>query len=392
VSPDRRRVVITGLGTVTAAGTGLDAFWDWVCSPTDEQVHGQVRDFDPSRWLTRKELKRTDPFARYAVGAAQLAVDDAGTGELDPLRTGVVLSTVYGALESFDEQAEIMAKDGPDAVSPFLTALSCENAGASLVSLKLGLRGASKAIVGACAGGAYAVADAADLIRLDRCDAVLAGGSQGAITPLLMAAYRNLRVLSTSGWSRPFDRRRDGFVFAEGAAVLLLEERQHALDRGARIYAEVLGAANTNDAASMVSPSGSGAEECIRLALADAGLTPAEIGHVNAHGTGTMLNDLKEAEALHAVFGPEIEDVPPVTSIKRVTGHAAGASGAYEAVAAALTIHRAQLPPVGIEVEPDPELQVPLVIGPAKAWVPAPVLSNSFGLGGHNGCLVLSPA
>lgn len=388
----RRRVVVTGLGTVTAAGTDLDAFWSWVCSPADEPVRGQVQEFDASRWLSRKELRRTDPFARYAVAAADLAWRDGGVPEVDPRRTGVVLSTVYGALESLDHEAAVLATDGPGAVSPFLTALSCENAAASLVSLTFGFRGPSKTVVGACAGGAFAVADAVDLIRADRCDVVLAGGSQGAITEVLMAAYVNLRVLSPTGWVRPFDRRRDGFVFAEGAAVLLLEAHDRAAARGAPIYAEVSGSANTNDAASMVSPSGVGAEECMRAALDDAGLAPADVGHINAHGTATLLNDRKEAEALHAVFGPAVDDVPPVTSIKGVTGHSAGASGAYEAVAAALTIARGELPAVGTDVQLDDGLDLHLVTGGPQHWAPAPVLSNSFGLGGHNGCLVFSPA
>ncbi len=392
MSADRRRVVVTGLGTVTAAGTSLDAFWSWLCTPSDEPVRGRVEGFEPRDWLSAKDVKRTDPFTRYAVGAACLAHDHAGSPDLDPRRTGVVLSTVYGALESFDAQAEVLAADGADAVSPFLTALSCENAAASQVSIRLGLRGPSRVVVGACAGGTYAVGDGADLIRSDRCDAVLAGGTQGTITPLLMASYRNLRVLSPTGWSRPFDRRRDGFVFAEGAAVLLLEERSGAEARGATILAEVLGSAGTNDAASMVSPSGSGAEECMRLALADAGVESVDVAHVNAHGTGTLLNDKVEAEALHAVFGPKAGDVPPVTSTKRITGHAAGASGAYEAVASVLTVARGELPPVGIDVEPDEALDLPLVTGGAKPFEPGPVLSNSFGLGGHNGCLVIAPA
>jgi 3-oxoacyl-[acyl-carrier-protein] synthase II len=386
---DRRRVVVTGLGTVSAAGTDLRAFWSWLCDAPPAPVSTPVTDFDPRRWLTAKEVRRSDPFARYAVAASRLALADA---DLDPAvvpatRAGVVVGTVYGALESLDAEAAVLADEGAAAVSPFLTALSCENAAPAMVSADVGWRGPSKVVVSACASGTHAVSDAVDLIRAGRCDAVLAGGTQGTITPLLLASYRNLRVLSTSGWVRPFDRRRDGFVFAEGAAMLVLEEHSAAVERGARIYAEVLGCGHTNDAGSMVSPSGSGAVECITEALGDAGLDPRDIVHVNAHGTGTMLNDLREAEALHEVFGTP----PPVTSVKRALGHAAGASGAFEAVASVLTVHHGVLPSLGTDVDPDPELGLPLVIGPSRPIDPGPVLSNSFGLGGHNGCLIVGP-
>ncbi len=386
---DRRRVVVTGLGVVSAAGTDLDAFWSWLCDAPPAPVSTPVAGFDPRRWLTAKEVRRSDPFARYAVAASRLALADA---DLQPeaasaTRSGVVIGTVYGALESFEVEAAVMAAEGPGAVSAFLTAASCENAAPAMVSADVGWRGPSKVIVSACASGTHAISDAADLIRAGRCDTVLAGGTQGAITPLLMASYRNLRVLSTSGWVRPFDRRRDGFVFAEGAAMLVLEDRSVARARGARIYAEVLGTGHTNDAGSMVSPSGSGAVECITEALGDAGLDPGDIVHVNAHGTGTMLNDLREAEALHQVFGTP----PPVTSVKRVLGHAAGASGAFEAVASVLTVHHGLMPSLGTDVEPDPDLDLPLVIGPSRPVAPGPVLSNSFGLGGHNGCLIVGP-
>ncbi len=384
----RRRVVVTGLGQVSAAGPDLDRFWAWITRPTDEPVRGTVEGFDPRRWLSAKDVRRSDPFSRYAVGAAALALDDAGGPSLDPTRSGVVLSTVYGALETLDREAAVLAADGPDAVFPFLTALSCENAAASLLSLHFGLRGPSKTVVGACAGGTFAIADASDLIRAGRVDLALAGGSQGAITRLLHASYENLRVLSPTGFERPFDRRRDGFVFAEGAAVLVLEGLDHATDRGARIYAEVLGSANTNDAASMVSPSGDGAVECMQAALADADVAPAAIGNVNAHGTGTQQNDRTEAEAIRTVFGSS----PPISAIKRVTGHSAGASGAFEALAGVLSLHRSALPPVSAALERDPGIDLDLIEGGARRWEPAPLLSNSFGLGGHNGCLVLGPA
>lgn len=383
-----RRVVVTGLGVVSSGGSDLDRFWRWLCAGDPAPVSTPVTGFDPRDHLTAKEVRRSDNFARYAVGAAHLALADAGHPGAEPRRSGVVLATVYGALESFDAERVAFDAEGPEAVSPFLTALSCENAAPAMVSADLGWRGPSKVLVTACAGGTHAVAEGADLIRTGRCDLVVAGGTQGRITPVLMAAYRNLRVLSPSGWLRPFDRRRDGFVFAEGAASLVLEPLEAAQARGARIYAEVLGAGHTNDAGSMVSPSGQGAVECIEDALADAGVDPADVVHVNAHGTGTMLNDLREAEALHEVFGAE---PPPVTSVKRLLGHAAGASGAFEAVASVLSVHHRLAPSLGTDVEPDPALELDLVVGAPRPLAAGPVLSNSFGLGGHNGCLVVGP-
>ncbi len=384
----RTRVVVTGLGVVAASGTHLDRFWRWLAEPVEGPTRGRVDDFDPSPWLTVKERRRTDPFTWYAVAAAGHALAHAGLVEPSPLRSGVVVSTVYGALESVLAADEALASKGADAVSPFLGALACENAGASMIAIKHGLRGPAKAVVGACAGGTYAIGDATDLVRAGRADVMVAGASQGRMTPSMLAAYQNLRVLSPLDHARPFDRHRDGFVFAEGAAMLVLESLDHATARGATILAEVLGSANTNDAASMVSPSGTGAVECIEAALCDAGLAPSDITHVNAHGTGTLLNDVREAEALATVFG---DAVPPVTSIKGTVGHVAGASGAFEALAAILTIGRGQIPPTALTFEPDPEVALDVVSNRPRPWEAAPILSNSFGLGGHNGCLVIGP-
>jgi len=243
-------------------------------------------------------------------------------------------------------------------------------------------------VVGACAGGAYAVADAVDLIRRGTCDAVITGGTQAPLTAHMEASYRALRVLSPSGRVRPFDRRRDGFVFADGAAVLLLEAADTAAARGAPVWGRVLGAANTNDGAGMASQTGQGAVECILGAIADAGLTPADIAHVNAHGTGTTMNDRIESRALVEVFGAA---GPPVTSTKGVTGHTFATAGALEAVVALLSMRHGLIPPVALDFEADPEVSLDVVHGAARPWAPGPVLSNSFGLGGTNGCLVLAP-
>jgi len=385
-----RRVVITGLGQVSAAGTDLATFWRWVSEAPPAPVSTPVTGFDPNEFMGAKAVRRSDPFARYGVAAARLALRDAALDAqtVHARRGAVVLSTVYGALESLEAERDRMAAEGPESVSPNLPVASCENVVAAMVSADLGWRGPSRLIVTACAGGTHAIGEAADLVASGRADVAVAGGTQGLITPVLMAAYRNMRVLSPSGWVRPFDRRRDGFVFAEGAATLVIEPLDSAQARGARIYAEILGSGHTNDAASLVSPTGSGAVECISDALDDAGVDPGDIVHVNAHGTGTLVNDLREAEALHDVFG---QRPPPVSSIKRVLGHAAGASGAFEAVAAALTVHTGAAPSLGTDVEPD-DLGLDLIVGEPRRVGPGPVLSNSFGLGGHNGCLIVGPA
>lgn len=385
-----RRVVVTGLGQVSAAGTDLDRFWRWVCDAPPGPVSTPVAPYDVRSFLGAKAIRRSDPFAHHGVAAARLALADAtlDPAGVDPRRGGVVLSTVWGAPGSIDVERDRMAAEGPEAVSPNLAVASCENIVGSMVSADLGWRGPSRVIVTACAGGTHAVGEAADLVASGRVDVAVAGGSQGPVTDVLLASYRNLRVLSPSGWVRPFDRRRDGFVFAEGAAALVLEPLDAAQARGARMYAEVLGSGHTNDAASLVSPTGSGAVECITDALDDAGVDPADVAHVNAHGTGTLVNDLREAEALHQVFGTR----PPATSsIKRTLGHAAGAAGAFEAVAAALTVHTGVAPSLGADVDPDPDLDLDLVAGPPRDVGHGIVLSTSFGLGGTNGALLLGP-
>lgn len=384
-------MAVTGLGTVSAAGTDLSRFWRWVCEASPAPVSTPVAGFDPHRFLDAKTVRRSDPFAHYGVAAARLAATDAGLDRptaVAPKRGGVVMSTVYGALTSIEDAMASLAEGGVGAVSPNLPVAACENVVAAMVSAELGWRGPSRVIVTACAGGTHAVSDGADLVASGRCDAVMVGGTQGPISDVLMAGYRNLRVLSPTGWVRPFDRRRDGFVFADGAAALVLEPLDAAVARGARVYAEVWGSGHTNDAASLVSPSGAGAVECMQEALDDAEVAPVEVLHVNAHGTATLVNDRREAEALHEVFGA---GPPPVTSIKRVLGHAAGASGAFEAVAAVLTVHTSTIPSLGSDVQPDRTLDLDLVTGPPRPIGPGPVLSSSFGLGGHNGCVVVGP-
>jgi 3-oxoacyl-[acyl-carrier-protein] synthase II len=384
-----RRVAITGMGVVSCCGIGLDAFWDGLQHPAPEGER-RVAGFDPSAWFGPKDVRRVDRFAQFSVAAADMALIDAGDLGADPDRCGVIFATGVGGLETLQEQIGVFHEKGPRRVSPFLIPMMMVNAGAAHVSMRAGFHGPCETIATACAAGTHAIAAAARLVATGRCDVTIGGGSEAAMVGVGLAAFANMTALSSLGISRPFDARRDGFVCAEGCAAVILEDLDHARRRGARIYAEILGAGSTADAHHITAPApgGNGAAACMELALADASLAPGDIGHINAHGTSTPLNDLAESQAIEKVFG---SPSPPVTSIKGVTGHALGGAGAIEAVATALTIDRRLIPPTAGYEEPDPEIHLDVVHGQARAWEPAPALSNSFGFGGHNGCLVLAP-
>ena len=383
-----RRVAVTGLGAVTCCGVGVDALWDGLLHPS--VVGGEARGFDPEQWFTTKEVRQVDRFAQFAVASAVMAVDDAGDLEVDHAKAGVNFATGVGGFETLAEQVGVYNEKGPRRVSPRLVPMMMANAGAAGISMRLGWRGPSEVICTACAAGTHSVAAAARLVATGRCDVAIGGGAEASIHPVAMAAFANMTALSTSGNSRPFDARRDGFVMTEGAGALVLEDWERAVARGATIYAEIGGAASTADAHHITAPDpdGSGAVACMELALADAGIGTADVGHINAHGTSTPLNDLAEARAITKVFG---EPGPLVTSTKGVTGHGLAAAGAIEAVAAVLTIHHATIPPTAGYEEPDPEITIRIVHGAPQPWEPTAVLSNSFGFGGHNGCLVLLP-
>jgi 3-oxoacyl-[acyl-carrier-protein] synthase II len=382
-------VAITGLGIVSCCGLGKDAFWDGLCSPAPVGER-RIVGFEPSLWFGPKEIRRVDRFGQLTVAAAAMALEDAGPVDVDPERAGVVMGTGAGGIETLETQFIVERDRGSDRVSPFLVPMMMLNAGAALVSMRTGWRGPCETISTACATGTHAVGNAARLVASGRCDVMLAGGAEGAMIEAAHAALRNTTALSQCGISRPFDARRDGFLMAEGSAAVVLEDLERALARGARVYAEVTGAASTADAyhITVPAPGGAGAAACMELALSDAGLVPGQIGHINAHGTSTPLNDAAEAEAIAKVFGPP---GPPLTSIKGVTGHAMGAAGAIEAVSVALSIERGLIPPTAGYESPDPDIHLDVVAGAPRPWAPAPVLSNSFGFGGHNGCLVVAP-
>ncbi len=384
-----RRVVVTGIGVVASCGVGPDAFWDGLLA---EPPRGERRigDFDPSPWLGPKEARRTDRFAQFAVAAAAMALDDAGPVGADPDRCGVIIGSGVGGLETLEKQIVICHTKGPDRVSPFLVPMMMANAGAATVSMRFGWRGPCETPVTACAAGTHAIGNAARLVAAGIIDAALTGGTEAALTPAGIAGFTNMTALSSSGLSRPFDVGRDGFVIAEGGAVLVIEALDAARARGARIYGEILGSASTADAHHITAPDpgGGGAVRCMELALADAGVATSDICQINGHGTSTPLNDAAEAQAIAKVFG---SSGPPVTSTKGVTGHALGAAGALEASAVLLSIDRGVIPPTAGLTTLDPDMAIDAVFGASRPWEPGPTLSNSFGFGGHNGCLVLAP-
>jgi 3-oxoacyl-[acyl-carrier-protein] synthase II len=384
-----RRVAVTGLGAVTCCGVGVDALWEGLVHPSIEGER-RVPDFDAAAFFGPKEVRRLDRFAQFSVAAAEMALADAGDLQADPDRAGVVFATGVGGFETLAEQVMVYHERGARRVSPFLVPMMMANAGPAHISMRAGWHGPSENVVTACAAGTHSVAAAARLVATGRCDVAIGGGSEASFHPVAVAAFANMTALSTTGISRPFDARRDGFVMSEGAGALVLEEWDRAVARGAHIYAELAGAASTADAYHITAPvpDGSGAVACMELALADAEVAPDAVRHINAHGTSTPINDLTEAVAIAKVFG---DPGPAVTSTKGVTGHGLGAAGAIEAVASTLTIEHRVIPPTYGCEELDPEIHLDVVMGDARPWEPGPVLSNSFGFGGHNGCLVFLP-
>lgn len=387
------RVAITGLGVVAPCGVGKDAYWSGLLGPGITGTRSvEIADWDPTPWFANpKEARRADRVEQFALAAAHEALEQSGRPDVEPARFGTVLGTGIGGLHTLEEQVQILLEKGERRVSPFLVPMMMANASGAAISMRYGLQGPNETICTACAAGTHAIGYAARLIAWGRCDAVVTGGSEAAATPTSMAGFGNMTALSTSGSSRPFDAGRDGFVMGEGAAIMVLERWDLAVARGVRILGEVLGSASNADAHHITAPSpgGTGAIACMRLALDDAGLSPAEIALVNAHGTSTPLNDAAEAEAVTAVFGAR---AVPMTSGKGVTGHALGAAGALEAAQVLLSMEHGLIPPTAGTVTVDPAMEIDLVVGAPRLWTPGPAISNNFGFGGHNGSVVLAPA
>jgi 3-oxoacyl-[acyl-carrier-protein] synthase II len=387
-----RRVAVTGIGVVAACGVGQQAFWDGLFKPAPGGKTLPVPDWDPLPYFVgnAKLARRADPFEQFAMAAAMEAVEQAGVPPGDPGRKGVIIATGVGGLHVIETSVEVRLEKGDRRVSPFLVPMMMPNAAGAGVSMRYGFQGPVETICTACAASTHGIGYAARLIAWGRCDTVLAGGAEGTLTPTAIAGFANMTALSTIGLSRPFDVDRDGFVMGEGAAVLMLEEWSLAEARGARILGEILGAASNADAHHITAPApgGTGAIRCMEMALADAGLGPSDITHINAHGTSTPLNDAAEAEAITKVFGTP---GPAITAIKGVTGHSLGAAGALEAAAVLLAMEHRTLPPTMGTVNVDPAMTIDLVLGQPRPWTPGPSLSNSFGFGGHNGTLVIGP-
>jgi 3-oxoacyl-[acyl-carrier-protein] synthase II len=404
----RPRVAVTGLGVKTPAGNDLDSFWSQLASgrsvaatltrfdPSDLPVRFgcEVRDFDAAPYLGPKEARRVDRVTQLGFAAAADALADANEPNADPARCAVVVGTGVGGLQTLEDQVSVFLDKGANRVSPFFIPMMMANATAGTIAMQFGWTGPNTCVATACAASAHAVGEAARLVRDGTADVVLAGGAEASITRTAMAAFARMTALSTRNdepalASRPFDVARDGFVMGEGASALVVESWDRAVARGARIYGEIVGYGRNADAYHITAPSpgGEGAAACMQLALDDAGLDPSAVGHVNAHGTSTPLNDAAEAEALRKVFG---EHAPPVTSTKGVTGHLIGAAGATEAVACLLALRSSSVPPTANLDEVGDDIRLDVVQGEARALDHRIALSNSFGFGGHNATLVFA--
>ncbi|MEC7828746.1 MAG: beta-ketoacyl-[acyl-carrier-protein] synthase family protein [Actinomycetota bacterium] len=389
---ERRRVAIVGLGVVSCAGTGLEAFWQGLNSAPPEGER-RVHDFDPLPFYDNpKEARRADRSQQMATASATMAMEDAGDLASDPARCGVIYATGVGGLQTFEEQVLVHDRKGARRVSPFMVPMIMPNAPGAAISMRFGLQGPNETITTACAASTHAIGYATRLIQMGYADVIVSGGAESVMSPVGMAGFQNMTALSSSGQSMPFDKDRDGFMMTEGSATLILEEMESAKERGVHIYGEVLGSGSTADAHHITAPApgGDGALRCMQLAIEDAGLSSNDIASVNAHGTSTPLNDAAEAEALSKLFG---DNGPPVTSTKGITGHALGAAGAIEATAVLLSFVHKQIPPTSGFTTPDPEMaEFNLVTDSPQDWEPGPSMSNSFGFGGHNGSIVLAPA
>ena len=403
----RPRVVVTGVGVKTPAGNDVASFWEQLCAgrasarriesfdPADLSITfaGEVRDFDAAEYFGPKEARRQDRVTQLGFGAAADALGDAGELGADPSRCAVIIATGVGGLHTLEENERIYFEKGPSRVSPFFVPMMMPNATAGVVAMQLGWTGPNLCVATACAAGAHAIGEGVRLIRDGTADVVMAGGTEAAVTPLTIAAFARMGALSTRNdaperASRPFDADRDGFVIGEGAGCVVLEPLERARARGATIYGEVAGYGRNADAYHITAPSpgGAGAAVCMQLALDDAAVEPSAIGHVNAHGTSTPLNDAAEAEAVRKVFG---DSAPVVTSTKGVTGHLIGAAGAVEAVTLALTLKDGVLPPTINLTYPDPECDLDYVPNSARDFPVRTAISTSFGFGGQNAALVM---
>ncbi len=407
----KRRVVITGLGAVTPIGIGKDKFWDSLvagrsgidkitafdASSIDCQIAGEVKDFDSTAFIDKKEAKRMDRFAQFAVAAAKMAFEDSGLDldKEDKERIGTCVGTGIGGVDTLHSQFKVLFEKGPDRVSPFFVPMMIANMASGQISITFGLKGVNTCVVTACATGTNCIGDSFRIIARGEADVMVAGGTEAAVSPIAVGGFASMKALSTRNdepqkASRPFDRDRDGFVMGEGSGIVVLEELEHALARGANIYAEVVGYGTNADAYHVTAPAPEGiqAAKCMQLALNDAGITPDKVEYINAHGTSTPPNDLNETKAIKKVFGDHAKNLS-VSSIKSMTGHLLGAAGGIEAIATALTIKNSIIPPTINLENLDEDMDLDYVPNKARHREVNYALSNSFGFGGHNATLLL---
>lgn len=389
---NKHRVVITGYGVVAPCGVGKQKFWNGLLGPGASGSYTvEVQDWDPSPYFPGpKEARRSDRHEQYALAAVFEALSESGDLPYDKSRIGTIFGTGIGGLRTLEEQIIVCHEKGPRRVSPLGIPMMMSNASGAAISIRYGFQGPLEIISTACAAATHALGNAANLIRLGRCDAVIAGATESATTVTAVAGFTNMTALSKEKISRPFDANRDGFIFGEGAGAFVLERLDKAIERGANIIAEILGSGSNADAYHITAPSpgGVGAAKCMQLALEDAGLNPKDIKQINAHGTSTLLNDVAEAQAIETVFG---KHTVPVVSVKGVTGHPMGAAGALEAAAVLLSFEKKLIPPTGGTTLLDPKINIDVVFGEPRIWEPGPTISNNFGFGGHNGSVIISP-
>ena len=406
-----RRIAVTGIGVVTSTGVGQDAMWESLsqgksgisaiehfdATEYSTRFAGYVKDFDPSDVIDKKEMRRMARFQQFAMVAADEALRDAGLTEIDEelaLRAGCIIGSGIGGIGTMEEQYSILLERGPSRVSPFVVPMMIVDLAAGLVSIRYNLKGVNYAPVSACATGTHAIGEAAAAIRLGRADVIVAGGFDAGVTPLGVAGFASARALSTRNddpqrASRPWDSGRDGFVIAEGGGILVLEEWDHAVARGANIRAEVIGYGATADAYHVTSPApdGNGAIRAMEEALAESGLSTGDVDYINAHGTSTPAGDIAETNAIKAVFGP---NVPAVSSTKSMMGHMLGGAGAAEAAVCVLAMENGLIPPTINLTDPDPECDLDYVPNVARKADLKVCMSNSFGFGGHNATIILA--
>ncbi len=409
---ERRRVVVTGLGAVTPIGNTKDEFWKSLLEgksgvgrltqfdPTgfDCQIAAEVKNFDASKCVTNaKELRRMERFVQFAVCCAKMAVEDArlDLSKEDPYRVGVIVGSGIGGLKTIQDQTVVWKEKGPSRLAPLLIPMLIVNMAPGQISITLGIKGPNSCVATACATGNHAIGDSFRIIQRGDAEVMVTGGSEACIIQTSVGGFCALKALSTRNddpehASRPFDKNRDGFVMGEGCGIVILESLEHAQNRGAKIYAEVVGYGMSGDAYHMTAPNpnGEGAAECMRLALKDGGIKPEEVSYINAHGTSTELNDKVETLAIKKVFGEYAYKIP-ISSTKSMTGHLLGAAGGVEFVASALAVKEDIIPPTINYETPDPECDLDYVPNKARKAKVNVAISNAFGFGGHNACLAI---